>query len=281
MNDFKYTAEKTILKATNVGLSIDGKTILRDINVDIKDFIRPDCIQGQVTGFLGPSGMGKSKFAEVMAGVITKETTGMKLTGEILVGNPLKPVVAGEVGFVQQKYPLFDHRRVYSNLDIALSRFSLSRQQREERIWDILEKFQMKDHAQKFPAQLSGGQRQRIAIAQQFLCSEHFIILDEPFSGLDPLMVDELCGLIKIVVSKHEMNTVIIISHELTATISVSDTLWMIGRDRDAEGKIIPGAKIQEVYDLVDMNLAWHEDISSTPEFAKFRGHVKKQYARM
>jgi len=281
MNDFNYTADKTILEAKNVGLMIGNNIILRDINVSIKDFVRPDVIQGQIIGFLGPSGIGKSKFSEILAGVITKNTVGMHLTGDVLVGDPLLPVHVGNVGFVQQRYPLFDHMSVYANLEIALSHSGLNHEQKKEKIFEILEKLKMKEHFNKKPNQLSGGQRQRIAIAQQFLCSDHFIILDEPFSGLDPLMVDELCGLIKAIVSKDEMNTVIIVSHELTATLSIADTLWLMGRDRDEKGNLIPGAKIQQVYDLVEMNLAWHPDIAATPEFAKFRGEVKQAYAKL
>ncbi|MDO8571647.1 MAG: ATP-binding cassette domain-containing protein, partial [bacterium] len=132
--------------------------------------------------------------------------------------------------------------------------------------------------ARFYPAQLSGGQRQRVAIAQQLMCSEHFLIMDEPFSGLDPLMAEEVCKLVTELASADELNTVIVITHDIRAAVAVSDTLWIMGRDYDAEGKPIPGSRIQEQHNLIEMGLAWQEDITLMPEFSSLMRQIRKRF---
>jgi ABC-type nitrate/sulfonate/bicarbonate transport system ATPase subunit len=100
----------------------------------------------------------------------------------------------------------------------------------------------MLDCSQLYPAQISGGQRQRIAIAQQLLCSEHFLLMDEPFSGLDLVMEAKVCELINEIACLDELNPIIVVTHDVTAAATVADHLWLMGRDRGASGNIIPGA---------------------------------------
>ncbi len=136
----------------------------------------------------------------------------------------------------------------------------------------------MEDRANVYPAQLSGGQRQRVAIAQQFMCSEHFLLLDEPFSGLDPMAIDRVCEMLNEVAGLHELNTIVVVTHDISAALEVSDTIWLMGRDRDAAGKIIPGAKIQTSYNLIERGLAWRDGITSTPEFLATLGEVRARF---
>ena len=78
-----------------------------------------------------------------------------------------------------------------------------------------LDHFGLREHARKYPVQLSGGQRQRVAIAQQLLCSNAVLLMDEPFSGLDPLMKSQICELISDISKLDELMTIIIVSHEI------------------------------------------------------------------
>src|SRR5262249_16385018 len=122
-------------------------------------------------------------------------------------------------------------------------------------------------HADSYPCQLSGGQRQRVAIAQQFLCSERMVLMDEPFSGLDLIAVDKVSRLISEVANSDEFNTVIVVTHDIAAAVSVATEIGLLGRDRDETGKMIPGAKLKAKYDLVERGLAWREGITETSEF--------------
>jgi NitT/TauT family transport system ATP-binding protein len=89
------------------------------------------------------------------------------------------------VGVVAQKYPLLKHYSIIDNLIYAGKKSGLNAIKSREVALQALADFGMSEHADKYPKQLSGGQRQRVAIAQQLICSENYIIMDEPFSGLD------------------------------------------------------------------------------------------------
>jgi polar amino acid transport system ATP-binding protein/sulfate transport system ATP-binding protein len=174
-----YAKEDVIVEIDKVCLELGGKQILRDVSVEIKNITRPDRTQGQIVGFLGPSGVGKTKLFEIMAGLL--EPT----SGTVRIGSPLQPIHVGRVGVVQQNYPLFQHRTVLGNLLVAAAmNANLAPADRPARARTILERFGLYAHRDHYPAQLSGGQRQRIAIAQQLICSETYLLLDEPFSGL-------------------------------------------------------------------------------------------------
>jgi polar amino acid transport system ATP-binding protein/sulfate transport system ATP-binding protein len=145
----------------------------------------------------------------------------------------------------------------------------------------LLKRFGLGSHAKRYPVQLSGGQRQRVAIAQQLLCSDHFLLMDEPFSGLDPLMVDEVVRLITEVGSMDEENTIIVVTHDIPAAISVADTLWLMGRERDEQGNIIPGARIVSTYDLIERGLAWQTNVTQLPEFAQCVREVRDRFRQL
>ena len=132
--------------------------------------------------------------------------------------------------------------------------------------------------ARCYPVQLSGGQRQRCAIIQQILCSDHFLLMDEPFSGLDLFMLEKTCTLIQKVANMHDLNTIIVVTHDITAAACVADHLWLMGRDRDAGGKLIPGAHIVETYDLIERDLCWHPGIITQPLFMEFVREVKERF---
>jgi len=266
----QYIKGDTILKVENISLALGGKTILRDVNVEIKDVVRPGGpVQGQVVGFLGPSGIGKTKFFEVLSGLI------QPTTGTVQMGFPLAPVHAGRVGVVQQNYPLFNHRSVRSNLDIAARRITPNAAERNDKINQILERFNLTAQSNSYPAQLSGGQKQRTAIAQQLLCSDRFLLFDEPFSGLDINMVQEVSDMICEIAAQHEHNTVIIVSHDIVSTAAISDTLWIMGRDRDEQNNIIPGARIKYEFDLCARDLAWDKDIREKPGFVALLSEIR------
>jgi len=134
-----------------------------------------------------------------------------------------------------------------------------------DKVIQYLNDFELIDKARLYPVQLSGGQRQRCAIIQQILCSDHFLLMDELFSGLDLLMLERTCALIQKVANMHELNTIIVVTHDVTAAASVADHLWLMGRDHDAQGNPLPGSHIVETYDLIERDLCWHSEIITHP----------------
>jgi ABC-type nitrate/sulfonate/bicarbonate transport system ATPase subunit len=267
-----YFYKEPVLTLEGISMRYNGEEILRDIDAQVLNVVRPGMDQGQVVGFYGRSGIGKSVLCRIIAGLVAPSQ------GAVRVGEAQQAVAPGTVGFVQQRYPLFDHRTLFDNLLVAARRKHAPEAARHH-VEAYLERFCLTPHRQKYPAHLSGGQRQRAAIAQQLLCSDHLILLDEPFSGLDVAMIDEVKKIIVEVTTMDELNTVIIVSHDIVTTTALSDTLWLLGYERNAAGQLIPGATInkEHQYNLAAMGLAWHENVESEPEFNRFVEHIKEE----
>jgi len=263
-----YTKHKVLLKAEDVNLQYGDKQILRDINFSIQDIHREGVAQGQVVSLIGRSGIGKTQLFRILAGLI-KPTSGL-----VNIEEDQHPVQAGEMGIVPQHYVLFNHRTIYQNLKIGLDNAAvkLSDAEKQQIIKDYADTFELTEHLKKYPAQLSGGQRQRVSIIQQVLTGNKFILLDEPFSGLDILMVDKVINLLLKVSTLHEQNTLIIVSHDIENAAAISDTIWILSTE---DGK--PGATIVKEYDLCQMGLAWMPDIRSNPEFISLIKEVKSK----
>jgi polar amino acid transport system ATP-binding protein/sulfate transport system ATP-binding protein len=266
-----YSVHETLLSVVGVDLSLGGKSILRDVHAEVKNIRRPGLNQGQVVALLGPSGVGKTQLFNLLAGLNKPDN------GKVLVTEKLIPVQAGMVGVVPQKFTLFRHRTVLGNLIVAACERGHSTKEAKDLARNYLARFGLSDKEFSYPKELSGGQQQRVAIIQQLLSSEHFLLMDEPVTGLDPLMTDAVSALITEVASSNELNTIIVTTHNINFAVAVADTLWLLGRDRDAAGNSL-GARIQKIYDLAAMGLAWDQDIQSKPEFFEVVKEVKMQF---
>jgi polar amino acid transport system ATP-binding protein/sulfate transport system ATP-binding protein len=150
-----------------------------------------------------------------------------------------------------------------------------------DKVMALLNEFGLEDKFNLYPAQLSGGQRQRCAIIQQILCSEHFLLMDEPFSGLDLLMLEKTCELITKVADMDDLNTIIVVTHDVTAACSVADHLWLMGRDSDSNGNKLPGSRIVKEYNLIERDLCWQPGIITTAPFTDFVREVKEEFRRL
>ena len=258
-----YKTTDTLIRLDGIDAIRGDNLVLRDVSAEIKDIVRPDVAnQGQVVGVLGPSGSGKTTLFRVLAGLDTPAR------GRVLVGPAQQPVRAGMVGVVFQHYPLLEHRTVLGNLVVAGG-------DRRNAI-AMLERFGLADRATAWPAELSGGQRQRVAILQQLMCGHTYLLMDEPFSGLDPIAKHAACELITEVSLLDERNTIVVVTHDIREAVTVSDTLWLIGRE---PGK--PGARIVETYNLIDRDLAWQPGIADTPQFTAFVKEVESRFASL
>jgi polar amino acid transport system ATP-binding protein/sulfate transport system ATP-binding protein len=267
-----YHYDKTLLKVSGVSHSYGESIILRDINFEIRDIVRDDSIAGQVLALLGPSGMGKSTLFRILAGLMPPDA------GVVTVGVEQKPVEPGMVGVVFQNYQLFEHRTVLGNLMVAARRAGMRGKAALDCSQGMLQRFGLEGFADRYPVQMSGGQRQRVAIAQQFVCSQHFLLMDEPFSGLDPMAIERVCKLVTEVANLDTLNTIIVVTHNIEAALQVADHVLILGRDRNEAGEPIPGARVQENIDLIEAGLAWREGLNSTPEFVEVERRVRERF---
>ena len=249
----------------------DGQTlvVLKDLSLTIRD------IKGkpQIVSLLGPSGAGKTTALRIVAG-LDKPSAGCVTLSEG-EGKPLREARVGDVGVVFQRYPLFEDLNVLSNLVEPARRAGMPKEEARDKALRLLDEFDMVKQGLAWPLQLSGGQRQRVAILQQLMRDRHFIILDEPFSGLDPVNIVNVINLIVQTANRHSLNTFVIVTHDVTSALIVSDTVYLLGRERDERGDPVPGARVMKQYDLIGEGLAYHPDIEDLPRFSEIRKEIK------
>ncbi|HWZ89504.1 MAG TPA: ATP-binding cassette domain-containing protein [Polyangiaceae bacterium] len=266
--------KETLLTLDNVCLKLAGRAILSGVSARVRNVTRPGRLQGQVVGVLGPSGVGKTQLFRLLSGLTAPDE------GKILVGSEQKTVTRGEVGVVAQAYPLFEHHTVLENLVLAARQHGLARPEAHEQASRMLQRFLLQDCARAYPATLSGGQRQRAAIAQQLIRPKPLLLMDEPFSGLDLAMVKNVCDLLAEVACQDELLTIVLVTHDIAAALSVADTLWLLGRPRSENGAR-EGARIVQIIDLIERGLAWHPDVMQAPAFAGTKREIEQRFASL
>lgn len=270
MTEYKKT--DLLLSAANVGISFGEKVVLKDINFKIHDIIRPEVTQGQVVSLCGRSGLGKSLLIKILSGLPISNAT---IEGTVLVNANQVPVKAGDMGIVPQDYYMPEHLKVAEMLAKSAIKNPLFKRDKKvikDAVDSYIEAFELHDHRDKYPIQLSGGQRQRANISMQLLNGSNFLLMDEPFSGLDPLMIDKTTNLLMRVSQSDELKTIVIVSHDLENCIAISDTIFILSNKGREVGT---GATIVKEIDLIERNLAWQQDVKRMPAFHDTINEVK------
>ncbi len=263
MTNSNYKAEEILLFVDKLNVGYGQKDaqgndilILKDVNLVEKDIVREGVhATGQIISFLGRSGRGKSTLFKALTGLV-KPTS-----GQILISNlnsedtsDAKQVAEGDIGFVDQKYTVFRHKTVYEVCQYALRKNKASKEEKEALINKYLVDWGLIEHKDKYSCELSGGQRQRCAIIEQMLTSKHFMILDEPFSGLDVGNIEKVKESFNRILSDNEYNTIIFSTHDIRLAVELSDSIYVIGFP---EGETV--STVIKHFDLKEMGLAWTE----------------------
>lgn len=250
----EYKLGNTILYLDKVelgyGQGSDYKTILKDVTLEEKDVVG----KGQIIAVVGRSGRGKSTLFKALTGMV-KPRSGKILISEDQNDVKAKEVLEGDVGYVDQRYTLFRHKTVYKSFYAALRKTKLSDSEKNETIEKYLAEWGLAEHRDKYPCELSGGQRQRTAIIEQILSSGHFMVLDEPFSGLDVGNINSVKNAFDLIHKAHELNTIIFSTHNMRLALELADSIYIVGH--------LNGNKeystITNHYDLKKMGLAWQK----------------------
>lgn len=250
----EYKLGNTILYVDKVELGYgegsDYKAILKDISLEEKDIVG----QGQIVAVVGRSGRGKSTLFKALTGLVKPRQ------GRILISQDQNDVKAyevkeGNVGFVDQKYTLFRHKTIYQSLYSALRKREIGSNEKNEIIEKYLAEWNLVDHRNKYPCELSGGQRQRTAIIEQMLCSGHFMVFDEPFSGLDVGNIKSVKKSFNLIQQAHELNTIIFSTHDMRLAVELADSIYIVGFPDEKKEY----STIVNHYDLKQMGLAWQK----------------------
>lgn len=259
-----YTLGNTIFCIDNVSVGYPdthepNKTnlILKDINILERDIVsNTNEPMGQTIAFLGRSGRGKSTLFKVLTGLI-KPTSGRVLITNVNTLDPTdaKEIEEGDVGFVNQRYTLFRHKTVYQILKYALRKSNLDNQTKDDLINKYLTEWGLAEHKNKYSCELSGGQRQRTAIIEQMLTSKHFMVFDEPFSGLDVGNIEKVKLAFSKILRVNTLNTIIFSTHDVRLAVELADSIYVIGHPQG----VTDYSTVLKHYDLKTMGLAWKE----------------------
>jgi ABC-type nitrate/sulfonate/bicarbonate transport system ATPase subunit len=256
----KFEFKETLLFVEDLSVSYDETIIIKDINLVEKDVVRDDknCT-AQIIAIVGRSGRGKSTFLKALTGLVPP------VSGKILIKdfeakeeNVAKIVKEGDIGFVDQKYTLFRHKTVSQTLKFALKRAKISETEKEAKIKEYLNKWGLDTCKDKYPNELSGGQRQRTAIIEQLFSSDKFIVLDEPFSGLDVGNIKEVKMAFDLLNDSSEYNTIIFTTHDIDLAVELAQSIYVIGYPTISGERKDYGTVVAN-YDLREMGLAWKE----------------------
>ncbi|MBT2481142.1 amino acid ABC transporter ATP-binding protein [Streptomyces sp. ISL-94] len=209
--------------------------VLQDINLTVG--------RGEVVVVIGPSGSGKSTLCRAMNRLETVESGTILLDGQPLPaeGRELAHLRA-EVGMVFQSFNLFAHKTVLANISLAQVKVRGRRKgEADKRSRELLDRVDLADQADKYPAQLSGGQQQRVAIARALAMNPKALLFDEPTSALDPEMINEVLEVMQQLAA--EGMTMVVVTHEMGFARSAANRVVFM-----ADGKIVEDRTPEEFF---------------------------------
>jgi lipopolysaccharide export system ATP-binding protein len=185
---------------------------------------------GQIVGLLGPNGAGKTTIFHLIIGLIAPESGVVYLNEEPITSLPFYRRARLGLGYLSQEPSVFRHLTVRENLRVILEKNRMKPAERDERIEQILDKLGIGELADRRADQLSSGERRRVEIARALASSPNFLLLDEPFSGVDPISVESLQQIIHTL-SREGMG-ILLTDHNVREALRVTDHAYLIHSGR-------------------------------------------------
>ena len=205
---------------------------------------------GEIVGLLGPNGAGKTTTFNMMVGRIRPTAGQVFLEDEEITGLPMYERARRGITYLPQEPSIFRKLTVEQNVLAILETLPLSRRERWERLGQLLAELGLEDHAKQRGATLSGGERRRVEITRALVLSPAFMLLDEPFSGIDPLAVMEIQKILQQLCERGI--GIVITDHNVRETLSICDRAYIINDGRiireGAPWEIAEDPTVREIY---------------------------------
>ena len=221
------------LKALHLKKTYKKRTVVSDVSISVES--------GSIVGLLGPNGAGKTTSFYMIVGIVSSEDGQVLLDNEDITEKPMHERARAGLGNLPQANPIFRKLTVYQNLMGVVELIpGLNKQEKENRVNELLDEFSVGHLRNNTGMSLSGGERRRVEIARALAASPKFILLDEPFAGVDPISVGEIKEI--IVHLKNRGIGILITDHNVRETLDVCERSYIVNA-----GKIIAQGSAEEV----------------------------------
>lgn len=220
------------LRTENLVKRYHNRTVVKDVSFEVE--------QGEIAGLLGPNGAGKTTSFYMIVGLIQPNEGKIFLDDEDITGEPVYKRAQLGIGYLAQEASVFRRLSVEDNLRAVLEMTKMPREEQQDRVESLLTEFGLQKIRKSLGIQLSGGERRRTEIARALALKPNFILLDEPFAGVDPIAVEDIQ---EIVSSLKDKNIGILITdHNVHETLSITDRAYLL-----FEGEILKAGTSEEL----------------------------------
>jgi lipopolysaccharide export system ATP-binding protein len=208
------------------------RTVVNHVSIEVE--------QGEIVGLLGPNGAGKTTSFYMVVGLVKPDEGEVFLNEENITKLPMYKRAKMGIGYLPQEASIFRKLSVEDNLAAVLEMTKLSRKEQKIKLESLLEEFRL-THVRKSPGDvLSGGERRRTEIARALAVDPKFILLDEPFAGIDPIAVEDIQAIVARL--KYKNIGILITDHNVTETLSITDRAYLM-----FEGKLLKAGTAEDL----------------------------------
>lgn len=228
-----------ILEARNLAKAYGKRPIVKDVSMSVK--------QGEIVGLLGPNGAGKTTCFYMIIGLVNQDNGTITIDNSDITALPMHGRARRGLGYLPQEPSVFRKLSVEDNiLAILETQKELNREQRQQRLEELMHEFHISHLAKSLGMSLSGGERRRVEIARALAANPQFILLDEPFAGVDPISVTDIKNIIRHL--RDSGIGVLITDHNVRETLDICEHAYIIG-----EGHVIAEGTTEDI--LNDANV--------------------------
>jgi len=207
-----------ILRAENLMKSYSGRKVVKDVSLEVN--------QGEIIGLLGPNGAGKTTSFYMIVGMVKPNSGSIYLNDEEITQDPMYKRAQKGIGYLAQEASVFRKLSVEDNIMSVLQFTDLSKKQQKIKLESLIEEFNI-GHVRKNRGDLlSGGERRRTEIARCLASDPNFILLDEPFAGVDPIAVEDIQSIVAQL--KNKNIGILITDHDVQATLAITDKTYLM-----------------------------------------------------